>query len=163
MSTNALRAVLEHIGPAFHRIGACGDSLHAPIGLGSGKRALLISIEKAGPTSVSRLAAMRPVSRQFVQRLVDELLSGGWVETQPNPHHKRSPLIALTTKGRQAILAMQAVEEPYLATLGDGLDPADLAATARILGAICDRITPDILEQIADGGDLVGALEQAHA
>jgi DNA-binding MarR family transcriptional regulator len=148
MPTDPLRAVLEALPNAFHRLGAAGDALHASIGIGSGMRALMQSIERVGPTSVSRLAAMRPVSRQFVQRLVDDLLAGGWVEALPNPKHKRSPLIALTRHGRETIAVMHQAESPYLRALGDGLDPADLEATARILNAISDRLNPNAIEQL---------------
>jgi DNA-binding MarR family transcriptional regulator len=148
VSIDPLRALLDALPNAFHRLGAAGDALHAPIGIGSGMRALMQSIERVGPTSVSRLAAMRPVSRQFVQRLVDDLLAGGWVEALPNPKHKRSPLIALTSRGRETIAMMNQSESPYLSALGDGLDPADLEAAVRILNAISDRLSPTILEQL---------------
>ena len=163
MPTAALQEFLELLPNAFHRIGACGDILHAPIGLGSGMRGLLLSLDRVGPSSVSRLAAMRPVSRQFVQRLVDEMVVGGWVEARPNPHHKRSPLITITVKGRDAIARMQHTEAPYLLTLSDGLDPDDVAAATRIIRAICDRVTPDVLEQLAQGSDIVAVLEAADA
>lgn len=162
MSYVALRAVLELLPNAFHRVGAAGDILHTSIGLGSGMRGLLLSLEYAGPTSVSKLAAMRPVSRQFVQRLVDELLAGGWVEAISNPQHKRSPLIRLAAKGSAAIAAMQAAEEPYLKALSEGLNPDDLAAAARILSTIAERISPDALEQLADGVDPVLAMETSN-
>ena len=163
MSTKLLRNVLELLPSAFHRVGASGDILHASIGLGSGMRGLLISLECFGPTSVSKLAAMRPVSRQFVQRLVDELLKGDWVQAVPNPKHKRSPLIGLTPKGRSAIKTMLTSEEPYLRTLAKGLAAEDLASAARVLRTIVDRISPEALEQLADGVDPVTALEATDA
>lgn len=163
MPIKQLRIVLELLPNAFHRVGASGDILHASIGLSSGLRGLLFSLERVGPTTVSKLAAMRPVSRQFVQRLVDELLTGGWVQTQPNPKHKRSPLIALTVKGRAAILAMLAAEEPYLLGLVEGLDSSDLAAAANVLRVIIDRISPEALEQLTDSVDPVIALAAVDA
>jgi hypothetical protein len=90
MSTKLLRNVLELLPSAFHRVGASGDILHASIGLGSGMRGLLISLERFGPTSVSKLAAMRPVSRQFVQRLVDDLLKAE-SKAQAIPAHWANP------------------------------------------------------------------------
>jgi DNA-binding MarR family transcriptional regulator len=162
MSVDLLRKVLELLPPAYHRIGASGDLLHAPLRLSSGMRGLLVSLERMGPTSVPRLAAMRPVSRQFVQKLVDEMVLGGWVIATPNPAHKRSPLIELTPKGRDAIKQMYAVEQPYLTTLSNGLDANDLAIVARVLAIICERISPEALEQLA--GDLATAqsLEPSH-
>ncbi len=163
MSINSLRVVLELLPNTFHRVGLSGDILHGPTGLGSGMRGLLLSLERNGPTSVSHLAAMRPVSRQFVQRLVDEMLIGGWVEALANPKHKRSPLIGLTQKGRASIVTMLSTEEPYLAALAEGLDEDDLAAAASVLRVICERISPEALDQLADGVDPVAALESANA
>jgi DNA-binding MarR family transcriptional regulator len=162
MSQSSLTQLLEAIPPAYHRLGACGDLLHAPLGLSSGMRALLLSIDRLGPMTVSRLAAMRPVSRQFVQRLTDEMLAGGWVTTAPNPSHKRSPLIVITDKGRAALQTMQEVEAPYLDELGAGLSAEDVATATRLLRVIADRISPDVLERLADGTDPVAALAVAH-
>jgi DNA-binding MarR family transcriptional regulator len=162
MSQSSLTQLLEAIPPAYHRLGACGDLLHAPLGLSSGMRALLLSIDRLGPMTVSRLAAMRPVSRQFVQRLTDEMLAGGWVTTAPNPSHKRSPLIVITDKGLAALRTMQEVEAPYLDELGAGLSAADIATATRLLRVIADRISPDVLERLADGTDPVAAMAVAH-
>jgi DNA-binding MarR family transcriptional regulator len=162
MSTDLLRKVLELLPPAFHRVGASGDILHASLGLSSGMRGLLVSLERLGPTTVPRLAAMRPVSRQFVQKLVDELTLGGWVASIANPAHKRSPLIELTPKGREAISAMYAAEQPYLETLCAGIDPDDVATTIRVLALICERISPEALEQLADSLAATSAMEPSH-
>lgn len=163
MPTELLRAVLELLPNAFHRVGAAGDVLHASLGIGAGMRGLLLSLDRNGPTSVSKLAAMRPVSRQFVQRLVDDLLEQGWVKADPNPGHKRSPLIALTAKGRTAIATMLATEEPYLAILAAGMEANDLVAAARVLRIIIDRIGPDALTRLAGGIDLTMVKEAENA
>jgi DNA-binding MarR family transcriptional regulator len=162
MSQPLLSQLLESIPPAYHRLGACGDLLHAPLGLSSGMRALLLSIDRLGPMTVSRLAAMRPVSRQFVQRLTDEMLTGGWVVTALNPNHKRSPLVVLTDKGRAALRTMEEVEAPYLEELGAGLSADEIATATRLLRIIADRISPEVLEQLADGADPVSALAAVH-
>lgn len=148
--TEHLRAVLELLPNAFHRVGAAGDILHAPIGLSSGMRGLLLSLKYTGPLSVPRLAAMRPVSRQFVQKLVDEMVAGGWVEALPNPSHKRSPLIGLTPKGAAAVDQLYHTEEPYLTTLGEGFSQEELEITTGVLRAICDRLNPEALEAMAE-------------
>ena len=158
-----LRAVLELLPNAFHRVGTAGDILHAPMGLSSGMRGLLLSLKYAGPTSVPRLAAMRPVSRQFVQKLVDEMLTGEWVEALHNPSHKRSPLIGLTAKGVAAVEHLYLTEEPYLATLGEGFSQEELEITTGVLRAICDRLNPDALEALAEELAKVASEEKAHA
>ncbi len=158
MTKEIVRNVLELLPTAFHRVGAAGDIIHASLGLSSGMRGLLLSLEYVGPTSVPRLAAMRPVSRQFVQKLVDEMRSGGWVDMIANPVHKRSPLICLTQQGRDVLVTIRANEKPYLDTLSEGLDPNDLAMAARVLGQICERLSPEVLEQLAD--DMADAANQ---
>lgn len=163
MNRPPLVQLLESIAPAYHRLGACADLLHAPLGLSSGMRALLLSIDQLGPMTVSRLAAMRPVSRQFVQRLVDEMAAGGWVSTAPNPHHKRSPLIVITQKGEAALGRIADVEAPYLEELGEGLSKTELEAAARVLQIIAERISPDVLDRLAEGVDPVAALASSNA
>jgi DNA-binding MarR family transcriptional regulator len=163
MSAQALRSVLELLPTAFHRVGASGDIIHGAIGLGSGMRGLLLSLDHFGPMTVSKLAAMRPVSRQFVQRVMDELVAGGWVEAIPNPQHKRSPLMQLTQKGRAAVGTMLETEQPYVAALTEGIDGEDIAATIRVLSAICHKISPELLDQLADGVDPVRALAVVNA
>jgi DNA-binding MarR family transcriptional regulator len=162
MPQSPIAELLEVIAPAYHRIGTCADILHAPLGLTSGMRALMLSLDRLGPMTVSRLAAMRPVSRQFVQRLTDEMVAGGWVTTAPNPSHKRSPLIVLTDKGAAALQQMQAIEAPYLAELGADLSPRDIATATQLLRTIADRVTPDVIERLAEGVDPVAALAMAH-
>jgi hypothetical protein len=54
-------------------------------------------------------------------------------------------------------------EEPYLSTLAEGLAAEDLASAARVLRTIVDRISPEALEQLADGVDPVTALETTDA
>ena len=163
MTKDIITRVLELLPSAFHRVGAAGDIIHAPLGLSSGMRGLLLSLDHAGPISVPRLAAMRPVSRQFVQKLVDELRASGWVDVMANPVHKRSPLICLTQKGRDILVTIRTNEKPYLDTLKEGLDADDLAITARVLGLICERLNPEILDQLASDMADAASSENIHA
>jgi DNA-binding MarR family transcriptional regulator len=43
------------------------------------------------------------ITRQAVQRVANRLNEEGMLESTANPAHKRSPLLAPTTKGRSAI------------------------------------------------------------
>lgn len=144
-----LRALMELVPVAFHRLSAASDALHARSGLTAGMRGLLLSIHRHGPTPVSKLAAMRPVSRQFIQRLTDEMIDGGWVTALTNPAHRRSPLIALTPKGDAAIATIASAESPQIAQLAEGIAPADIAAAHRVLTTIAQRLSPEVIETLA--------------
>lgn len=153
MTAPPLRSLLELLPIAFHRIGAATDALHAPLGLSSCMRGMLLALERNGATTVSKLAAMRAVSRQFMQRVADDLLAGGWVEATPNPAHKRSPLMILTPRGQQALAAMRVAETPHLARLALGLDTADVEAAARVLRQLVETVSSEVVDQLAAGGD----------
>jgi DNA-binding MarR family transcriptional regulator len=65
--------------------------------------------------SVPDIARRYRVSRQHVQVTVNALMEKGLVTAMDNPHHKRSPLIALEQEGR-------ALFETILARDQDALD-----------------------------------------
>ena len=85
--------------------------------------------------------------RQVIQRLVDQALALGLVATEPNPAHKRSPLVRLTEAGRAAFDRIHKAELRNLASIASGLDPDDIAAAIRVLDALTTgvtRLTSDI-------------------
>jgi DNA-binding MarR family transcriptional regulator len=63
-------------------------------------RAVLEFLHPDEELSVPEIAQRYQVSRQHVQVTVNGLLESGNLATKRNPRHKRSPLIALTSKGR---------------------------------------------------------------
>jgi len=63
-------------------------------------RAVLEFLHPDETLSVPEIARRYQVSRQHVQVTVNGLLESGNLATKGNPRHKRSPLIALTSKGR---------------------------------------------------------------
>ena len=99
----------------------------------SGRRAILLNLRTLGPTPVPKLAAMRPVSRQYVQRLVDGLEAEGLVEKRPNAAHRRSPAIALTPAGAAHLDAMLAREAPVIAQLAAVLSRSEADVLVRDL------------------------------
>jgi DNA-binding MarR family transcriptional regulator len=60
-------------------------------------------IADTGRLTVPQIARRLSVSRQSVQRVANELTADGMTTFEPNPDHKASPILALTTTGRQAL------------------------------------------------------------
>ena len=79
------------------------------------------------------LAYRRPVSRQHIQTLVNELLRDGLVIRKPNAAHKRSKLVSLTPKGRSTITAMLERERKALRALDLEAETHQLLAAAELL------------------------------
>ena len=114
----------------FHQLKAVGTTLHADTGVTVAMRGVLETIDQKGPCTVPRMARMRPVSRQHIQRIVDELLERRLVRLDANPDHKRSPLVSLTDKGRATFHAIAESELEGFDRLAQGLSRGE-AGTAR--------------------------------
>ena len=65
-----------------------------------------LSVLADGPRTVAGAARRLGLSRQSVQRVIDDLAVAGQVELRPNPDHARAPLVALTPAGRQTLTAL---------------------------------------------------------
>jgi DNA-binding MarR family transcriptional regulator len=83
--------------------------------------------------SVPEIAARYQVSRQHIQVTVNTLLEDGFLESHPNPRHKRSPLFALTPVGCELFRKIRAAESELLETLFAGIAPADVECTRHTL------------------------------
>lgn len=83
--------------------------------------------------TVPQMGRAQALSRQFVQRMVNEAAARCLVETAPNPAHKRSPLIRLTDEGTAAIAAVIGHERALLRQVGGDPTDADIMACLRVL------------------------------
>lgn len=130
------REVVQALTLAYHRLTRAADALHGEGEITTGLRSVLLRLDEDGPATASALARARGVSRQFMQRLVDQLIQRGWAQATANPRHRRSPLLALTTEGRVQADAIRGAEAPWWRRLGAELDQADLEATLRTLAVL---------------------------
>jgi DNA-binding MarR family transcriptional regulator len=113
-----------------------GEALHERDGIGMGLRAILEFLLRNGPTTVPNIARRRGVSRQHVQTLVNPLIERKWVRPVENPAHRRSPLMELTSRGRQAIERMRRREAAIFRDVASDLSAHDLERSAATLRAL---------------------------
>lgn len=131
-----LMEVFDLLGPLYRRVQREVERGEAVEGLSVGVRAVLDLLRRHGPMTVPQMGRAQAISRQFVQRMVNDAAARGLVESVPNPAHRRSPLIRLTDGGRAAIEAVVAREHAVLRNVGGGLTDADVRACVRVLGAM---------------------------
>ncbi|GGL65241.1 MarR family transcriptional regulator [Streptomyces fumigatiscleroticus] len=129
-----LTAVFDLVGPLYRRVQREVERGEAVEGLSVGVRAVLDLLHKHGPLTVPQMGRAQAISRQFVQRMVNDAAGRGLVESVPNPAHRRSSLIRLTEEGRTAIAAVLAREHSVLRETGGDLTEADVSACLRVLG-----------------------------
>ena len=105
-------------------------------GVSVGVRSVLVLLHRYGPMTVPQMGRLMTLTRQFVQRMVNDALARGWAETTPNPAHQRSSLIRITDEGQAVITAILAREHALNRQVGGDLTDAEVRATVRVLREI---------------------------
>jgi DNA-binding MarR family transcriptional regulator len=108
-----------------------GDS-----GLTRPMRAVLEQLDEQGPQTVPQLARALAVRRQFVQRVVNDLIAAGLAERQPNVAHRRSWMIAPTRAGTERFAEIQAREWTQLERVAGDLDRDRVRKTTELLAQL---------------------------
>lgn len=81
---------------------AAGDALVGDLGLTSARWQVLGAIALSPvPLPVAHIARNMGLTRQAVQRLVDDMRADGFVRLEPNPHHRRAMLVLATERGHR--------------------------------------------------------------
>jgi DNA-binding MarR family transcriptional regulator len=109
-------------------------------------RAVLEVLHFGGPQTVPQLGRALWITRQGIQRIVDEAKQLGYVETRANPGHRRSHLIALTQEGNATYRDVHDAELARIDRMAAPLSAEDLEATVRVLAHV-------VLELQAIAGD----------
>ncbi|GAA2254050.1 MarR family transcriptional regulator [Streptomyces ruber] len=131
-----LTEVFDLVGPLYRRVHRKVTEAAPTEGLSVGVRAVLDLLRTRGPMTVPQMGRAQALSRQFVQRMVNDAARHGLVESAANPAHRRSPLIRPTAAGRAAIDAVRAREHALLRRVDGELAMADIDACLRVLGAL---------------------------
>lgn len=120
----------------FRGMAQLADGYLQAHGLAAADRAVLEFLYPEQALSVPEIAARYQVSRQHIQVTVNALREDGFLETRPNPRHKRSPLIALTHVGRELFRKIRAAEAELLDDLFADIPTDDIERTRRTLQAM---------------------------
>jgi len=134
--TPAMDAVIGETVALFHRLRDASQQVHGQGELSSGRWGLLRDLDRLGPQTVPQMARSRPVSRQYIQTLVDGVVKQGLVELVENPAHKRSPLVELTAKGQALLKDMNRRATEVFQRLPTTIPEEDLRRTASALRTI---------------------------
>jgi DNA-binding MarR family transcriptional regulator len=123
-----LMEVFDLVGPLYHKVFRKVEQEMPVDGVSVGVRAVLDLLQRHGPMTVPRMSRAQALSRQFVQRMVNDAIARGYAESRPNPAHRRSALIALTAAGAEAVAAVTAHE----------LTHEEVDACLKVLGRMLD-------------------------
>ena len=117
-----------------------GDRLTAPLGLTSARWQVLGAIEQEGqPLTVAQIGRRMGLSRQAVQRIVNDLEPLGFVSLQENPDHKRARLVALTRSSEETLRKLDAIQARWANELAGGLSETSLKRTVNLMTELRER------------------------
>jgi DNA-binding MarR family transcriptional regulator len=133
-----LELLLAETSALFHLLRFEAERMHGEGEFSAGKRSILIGLQKNGPQTVPDMARARPVSRQYMQRLVNELSEQGLVEAVPNPAHKRSSLIAITPLGEERVAEIVTREKRALGDMPVPIKAWELETAAKTIRKVRD-------------------------
>lgn len=143
-ATRRTQALTGLILDVFRLNGAlleAGDALVSDLGLTSARWQVLGAVALSPvPLPVAHVARNMGLSRQGVQRLVDDMRAEGLVRLDPNPHHRRALLVVLTEAGRGAFAAATARQRAWAEGLSAGLRPEAVETAAELLRVLERRL-----------------------
>ncbi|MFQ5859776.1 MAG: MarR family winged helix-turn-helix transcriptional regulator [Anaerolineae bacterium] len=131
-----LESVIGETVSLFHRLRVVVEQVHHQGEMTAGRLGVLRGLDLFGAQTVPQMARARPVSRQYIQTLVDELTREGHVEQTENPAHKRSRLVRLTPQGKRFVDAATRRQAKLFSRLKAGIPEKDLRTTASVLSAL---------------------------
>jgi DNA-binding MarR family transcriptional regulator len=107
-----------------------GETIARTVGQ-SQARWQVMSAASADPRTVPQIARRLGVSRQNVQRIADLLVAERWASFEPNPDHRGSPHLILSTRGREALAKITKAAANSHAAIARRLAGTDVAALHR--------------------------------
>lgn len=131
-----IEGLLDEVRLLFHCAVQTGERLHAGESVTLGMRGVLEFLQRNGPAAVPEIARRRLVTRQHIQTLVNALLKRKLVALEPNPAHRRSPLVSLTADGSRAIDRMRRREARLYARTDLGMQRGDIERAAATLARV---------------------------
>lgn len=147
---NAIYPIILEVRRLFHALSALADTVHYDLNITASQRAVLEALVNSPGQTVPAVARDKGVTRQHIQGLVNPLLEARLLEQEPNPAHKRSPILNPTPAGRECFEKIRTREEKLLRRMAPALRDYDLASVASCLQDISAYIRSVMPTQQSD-------------
>jgi DNA-binding MarR family transcriptional regulator len=143
-ATAALTALILEIFRLNGRLLAAGDALVASLGLTSARWQVLGAVALSPvPLTISQIARNMGLTRQSVQRLVNEMTQDGLLRLSANPQDRRAMLVARAARGRSVYAASVERQEPWATRLAKSCRIEEIAAATAVLERLRSRLEED--------------------
>lgn len=141
-TADAMTALILQIFRVNGSLLAAGEDLVSDLGLTSARWQVLGAIAMSPvPLPVAHIARNMGLTRQAVQRLVNEMEGDGFVTFGTNPHHQRAKLVLLTPRGKAAYASAMKRQRPWADKIAKGLTRKDIDSARSTLAALDLRLS----------------------
>lgn len=106
--------------------------------------------EAKEPRTVPYIARNLGLSRQAVQRVVNGLLTQGFLALGENRHHATAKLLRLTDRGRECYRECRPIYDGWLSSIAMHLKPEDIIAGIAILEKVAGAALKTLESAIDD-------------
>lgn len=141
--TRLLRELLNEIAYTYFPLRAGGDAMTARFGQTTAEWGLLRTLYERGPMTVAALARSRPVARQWIQRLANQLERQRLLEFVDNPEHKRAKLMRITPPGTKLLRRIGAAFDQWAGEMKKDFDERAMQTTFMTLRKLRERLIRD--------------------
>lgn len=140
-ASNAMTQLIREVFRFNGTLIAAGDKLVSDIGLTSARWQVMGAIASSEtPKPVAWIAQDMGLSRQAVQRVVNDLLKAGLVETQTNPYHARANYVVLTKEGMLRVKQAGERQAKWVEKLAQGFEVSDIKNASELLETAAKRL-----------------------
>lgn len=120
------------------------DKLASRFGLTGARWQVLGAIAQAdAPETTARIARNMGLTRQSVQRIVNEMIADQLLQLEENPHHKRSKLVVMTPKGMKVFDQAIELQDPWVKALSDGISKKRLKEAQEVLAQLGAKLAAE--------------------
>jgi DNA-binding MarR family transcriptional regulator len=123
---------------AFSDLFAQGEGALREAGLGRAHHRALHFIARNPAISVAALLSILKITKQSLNRVLNDLLEQGFVERRPAPDDRRMRQLRLTPKGAALEAALWDAQRPSLARAFREAGPDAVSGFRRVLAALAD-------------------------
>jgi DNA-binding MarR family transcriptional regulator len=124
----------------FRALAALADDYLAESGLSAAERAVMEFLYPDEKLTVPAIASRYDVSRQYIQLQFNGLVGKGMLRAEPNPHHKRSPLLRLSELGRSSFAEIRDNEQAVIERVFRNVSRDELDTTRDTLRSLYDNL-----------------------
>jgi DNA-binding MarR family transcriptional regulator len=131
-----LKQGMDLLFHAFSDLFAQGEGALRKAGLGRAHHRALHFIARNPDISVTDLLAILKITKQSLNRVLNDLLENGFVERRPAPNDRRMRLLRLTAKGGELDALLWEAQRPRLARAFREAGPDAVLGFRKVLAAL---------------------------